>query len=116
MGKRCLILVRFPFLEGKKPGTSWRNTPAEPLKVSNRAKPHLAPWIRRCLLILAVKAELASLVLRASRGCQSRCGVEGGCRCCGERRFGWETPLSRQACEMTLGKLFHPGAVMEEVA
>lgn len=32
---------RFPFLEGRKPGTSWRNTPAEPIKVSNRTVLHL---------------------------------------------------------------------------
>ena len=27
---------RFPFLEGRKPGTGWRDTPAEPIKVSNQ--------------------------------------------------------------------------------
>ena len=32
---------RFPFLEGRKPGTHWRTTPAEPLKVSNRTVLHL---------------------------------------------------------------------------
>ncbi len=32
---------RFPFLEGRKPGTNWRNTPAEPIKVSNRTVLHL---------------------------------------------------------------------------
>jgi methylase of polypeptide subunit release factors len=42
---------RFPFLEGRKPDTSWRNTPAEPLKVSNRTVLHLL----NALQILQVK-------------------------------------------------------------
>jgi hypothetical protein len=32
---------RFPFLEGRKPGTTWRTTPAEPLPVNNRTVLHL---------------------------------------------------------------------------
>ena len=32
---------RFPFLEGRKPGTHWLKTPAEPLKLSNRTVLHL---------------------------------------------------------------------------
>ena len=32
---------RFPFLEGRKPSTHWRTTPAEPIKVSNRTVLHL---------------------------------------------------------------------------
>jgi hypothetical protein len=32
---------RFMFLEGRKPGTSWRNTPANPLPVNNRTVLHL---------------------------------------------------------------------------
>jgi hypothetical protein len=32
---------RFPFLEGRKPGTCWRSMAAEPLKVSNRTVLHL---------------------------------------------------------------------------
>ena len=32
---------RFPFLEGRKPGTTWRDTPATPLPVNNRTVLHL---------------------------------------------------------------------------
>lgn len=32
---------RFPFLEGRKPGTSWRDTEAKPLPVDNRTVLHL---------------------------------------------------------------------------
>lgn len=32
---------RFPFLEGRAPGTGWRDTPSEPLPVSDRAVLHL---------------------------------------------------------------------------
>jgi hypothetical protein len=32
---------RYPFLEGRQPGTSWRTTPAAPIKVSNRTVLHL---------------------------------------------------------------------------
>ena len=32
---------RFPFLEGRKPGTTWRDTPADPLPVNNRTVLHL---------------------------------------------------------------------------
>jgi hypothetical protein len=32
---------RFPFLEGRKPGTFWRDTPADPLPVDNRTVLHL---------------------------------------------------------------------------
>src|SRR2546421_7415568 len=32
---------RYPFLEGRAPGTSWRQTPADPLPISNRAVLHL---------------------------------------------------------------------------
>ena len=42
---------RFPFLEGRRPGTHWRATPAEPLKVSNRTVLHLL----NALQILQVK-------------------------------------------------------------
>jgi hypothetical protein len=42
---------RFPFLEGRKLGTHWRTTPAEPLKVSNRTVLHLL----NALQILQVK-------------------------------------------------------------
>jgi hypothetical protein len=42
---------RFPFLEGRRPGTRWRTTPAEPLKISNRTVLHLL----NALQILQVK-------------------------------------------------------------
>src|SRR6266571_4951793 len=32
---------RYPFLEGRAPGTSWRETPAEPLAINNRTVLHL---------------------------------------------------------------------------
>jgi hypothetical protein len=32
---------RFPFLEGRRPESGWRTTPAEPLKISNRTVLHL---------------------------------------------------------------------------
>src|SRR2546423_4397198 len=32
---------RYPFLEGRTPGTSWRETPAEPLAINNRTVLHL---------------------------------------------------------------------------
>lgn len=32
---------RFPFLEGRKPGASWKDTPANPLPVNNRTVLHL---------------------------------------------------------------------------
>lgn len=49
---------RFPFLEGRKPGTSWRNTPAEPIKVSNRTVLHLL----NALQILQAKVPGSSAV------------------------------------------------------
>ncbi len=42
---------RFPFLEGRKPGTSWRDEPANPLPVDNRTVLHLL----QALQILEVK-------------------------------------------------------------
>ena len=32
---------RFPFLEGRRPGTTWRQTPADPLLIDNRTVLHL---------------------------------------------------------------------------
>jgi hypothetical protein len=49
---------RFPFLEGRKPSTSWRNTPAEPIKVSNRTVLHLL----NALQILQAKVPGSSAV------------------------------------------------------
>jgi hypothetical protein len=40
-GGRLFDPDRFPFLEGRKPGTSWREVDAEPLPVNNRTVLHL---------------------------------------------------------------------------
>jgi hypothetical protein len=52
---------RFPFLEGRKPGTSWRNTPANPLPVNNRTVLHLL----RSLQYLEMQGEARRLSFRA---------------------------------------------------
>jgi hypothetical protein len=40
-GGRLFDPDRYPFLEGRQPGTSWRETPASPLLVDNRTALHL---------------------------------------------------------------------------
>jgi hypothetical protein len=40
-GGRLFDPDRFPFLEGRTPGTSWRDTPAAPLLIDNRTVLHL---------------------------------------------------------------------------
>lgn len=40
-GGRLFDPDRFPFLEGRKPGTSWRDIPAAPLLIDNRTVLHL---------------------------------------------------------------------------
>ncbi len=40
-GGRLFDPDRFPFLEGRPAGTSWRDTPAEPLRIDNRTVLHL---------------------------------------------------------------------------
>ena len=40
-GGRLFDPDRFPFLEGRKPGTTWRDTDATPLPVNNRTVLHL---------------------------------------------------------------------------
>jgi hypothetical protein len=52
---------RFMFLEGRKPGTSWRNTPANPLPVNNRTVLHLL----RSLQYLEMQGEARRLSFRA---------------------------------------------------
>ena len=52
---------RFPFLEGRKPGTSWRNTPTDPLPVDNRTVLHLL----RSLQYLEMQGEARRLSFRA---------------------------------------------------
>ena len=52
---------RFPFLEGRKPGTSWRDTPADPLPVDNRTVLHLL----RSLQYLEMQGEARRLSFRA---------------------------------------------------
>jgi hypothetical protein len=52
---------RFPFLEGRKPGTSWRDTPTDPLPVDNRTVLHLL----RSLQYLELQGEARRLSFRA---------------------------------------------------
>jgi hypothetical protein len=52
---------RFPFLEGRKPGSSWRTTPANPLPVNNRTVLHLL----RSLQYLEMQGEARRLSFRA---------------------------------------------------
>ena len=52
---------RFPFLEGRKPGTSWRDTPADPLPVNNRTVLHLLG----ALQYLEMQGEARRLSFRA---------------------------------------------------
>jgi hypothetical protein len=40
-GGRLFDPDRFPFLEGRLTGTSWQDTPAQPLKIDNRTVLHL---------------------------------------------------------------------------
>lgn len=52
---------RFPFLEGRKPETTWRTTPATPLPVNNRTVLHLL----RSLQYLQMQGEARRLSFRA---------------------------------------------------
>ena len=52
---------RFPFLEGRKAGTTWRTTPATPLPVNNRTVLHLL----RSLQYLQMQGEARRLSFRA---------------------------------------------------
>ena len=52
---------RFPFLEGRQPGTTWRDTPAHPLPVNNRTVLHLL----RSLQYLEMHGEARRLSFRA---------------------------------------------------
>jgi hypothetical protein len=52
---------RFPFLEGRRSGTSWRTTPANPLPVNNRTVLHLL----RSLQYLEMQGEARRLSFRA---------------------------------------------------
>ena len=52
---------RFPFLEGRKPGTTWKDTPATPLPVDNRTVLHLL----RSLQYLELHGEARRLSFRA---------------------------------------------------
>ena len=51
----------FPFLEGRKPGTTWRDTPATPLLIDNRTVLHLL----RSLQYLELHGEARRLSFRA---------------------------------------------------
>jgi hypothetical protein len=52
---------RFPFLEGRKPRTTWRTTPATPLPINNRTVLHLL----RSLQFLQMQGEARRLSFRA---------------------------------------------------
>src|SRR5438094_916830 len=52
---------RFPFLEGRKPGTTWQDTPATPLPVDNCTVLHLL----RSLQYLEMHGEARRLSFRA---------------------------------------------------
>src|SRR5262249_34393728 len=52
---------RFPFLEGRKLGTSWQDTPANPLPVNNRPVVHLL----RSLQYVEMQGEARRLSFRA---------------------------------------------------
>ena len=52
---------RFPFLEGRKPGTTWKDTPATPLPIDNRTVLHLL----RSLQYLEMHGEARRLSFRA---------------------------------------------------
>ncbi len=52
---------KFPFLEGRKPGTNWHETPASPLPVNNRTVLHLL----EALQLLQMKGEARRLSFRA---------------------------------------------------
>jgi len=52
---------QFPFLEGRKPGTAWKDTPATPLPIDNRTVLHLL----RSLQYLELHGEARRLSFRA---------------------------------------------------
>ena len=52
---------RFPFLEGRRPGTSWKDAPATPLPIDNRTVLHLL----RSLQYLEMRGEARRLSFRA---------------------------------------------------
>ena len=52
---------RFPILEGRKPGTTWKDTPATPLRLDNRTVLHLL----RSLQYLEMRGEARRLSFRA---------------------------------------------------
>ena len=58
---------RFPFLEGRKPGTSWRDTEASPIPVSNRTVLHLLEALQLLQIKMpgGGKAEARRLSFRA---------------------------------------------------
>ena len=58
---------QFPFLEGRKPETTWRDTPATPLPIDNRTVLHLL----RSLQYLELHGEARRLSFRASTSSRS---------------------------------------------
>ena len=71
---------RFPFLEGRKPGTSWRDTPTDPLPVDNRTVLHLL----RSLQYLEMQGEARRLSFVRSTSNRSATST----------RASWTTPPS----------------------
>jgi len=63
---------RYPFLEGRAAGTSWRNTVAEPLAINNRVVLHLLNALQR----LRVKGAVASGMAETRRVSFRALGVE----------------------------------------
>jgi len=56
---------RFPFLEGRKAGTSWKTTPATPLPVSNRTVLHLLEALQVLQTKVGKTVEARSLSFRS---------------------------------------------------
>jgi hypothetical protein len=56
---------RFPFLEGRKAGTSWKSTPATPLPVSNRTVLHLLEALQVLQTKVGRTVEARSLSFRS---------------------------------------------------
>ena len=56
---------RYPFLEGRAAGSTWRSTPAEPLAVNNRVVLHLLNSLQRLRTKLGDTAETRRISFRA---------------------------------------------------
>jgi len=56
---------RYPFLEGRAPGSGWRNNPAEPLAINNRVTLHLLNALQRLRVKVAGATETRRVSFRA---------------------------------------------------